>query len=465
MRRMDHDYQEIWKQCKEDLRTSEETREFAPFASKIGYVGSEDGILNLEVSSQFVFDRIKKFIPAIESYIARYAAKPVHTHIVINMHMSPNAGGEPSRPIAMQQAKEEAETKTRELQREASCVNPDYTFDKFIMGDNSAYAFNASLAIAKNPGRSYNPCLIYGGVGLGKTHLINAIGNYVMIHQPELKVLYITAEAFANEFIASIGMGIEKQQQFKNKFRKVDVLLMDDIQFIQNKTQSQEELFHTFNELYESKKQMVFTCDRPLNELKGVFDRLTSRFERGLNADLQPPAYETRVAILQNKCRLHGKTVGEDIIRYVAENVQSNVRDLEASLIKLISYSELLNVELTLDKARDLLAPMPFMQTKNKEAGLNIQSIMKVVCNYFNVNMTDLKGKKKNKSLTQPRQIAMYLSKMMTNYSFTEIGSEFGNRDHTTVMHACDRISSTCSVDPDLKSIIEKMKKEIQAGS
>lgn len=462
---MDHDYQEIWKQCKEELRSGEETREFAPFASKIGYVGSEEGILNLEVSSQFVFDRVKKFIPSIENYVSRYSATEVHVQIDINKHMSPNASGESARTSTIKSVPDISHTKSREIQREASGVNPDYTFDKFIMGDNSAYAFNASLAIAKNPGRSYNPCLIYGGVGLGKTHLINAIGNYVMIHQPELKVLYITAEAFANEFIASIGMGIEKQQQFKNKFRKVDVLLMDDIQFIQNKTQSQEELFHTFNELYESKKQMVFTCDRPLNELKGVFDRLTSRFERGLNADLQPPAYETRVAILQNKCKLQGKSVGEDIIRYVAENVQSNVRDLEASLTKLISYSELLNVELTLDKARDLLAPMPFMQSRGKEAGLNIQTIIKVVCNYFNVNVSDLKGKKKNKSLTQPRQIAMYLAKQLTNFSFTEIGSEFGNRDHTTVMHACDRISSTCSVDPDLKSVIEKMKKEIQASA
>lgn len=462
---MDHDYQEIWKQCKEELRSGEETREFAPFASKIGYVSSEEGILNLEVSSQFVFDRVKKFIPSIESYVSRYSATEVHVRIGINKSMSPNAGRESARTSTIKSVQDISHTKSREIQREASGVNPDYTFDKFIMGDNSAYAFNASLAIAKNPGRSYNPCLIYGGVGLGKTHLINAIGNYVMAHQPELKVLYITAEAFANEFIASIGMGIEKQQQFKNKFRKVDVLLMDDIQFIQNKTQSQEELFHTFNELYESKKQMVFTCDRPLNELKGVFDRLTSRFERGLNADLQPPAYETRVAILQNKCRLQGKSVGEDIIRYVAENVQSNVRDLEASLTKLISYSELLNVELTLDKARDLLAPMPFMQSKGKEAGLNIQTIIKVVCNYFNVNVSDLKGKKKNKSLAQPRQIAMYLAKQLTNFSFTEIGAEFGNRDHTTVMHACDRISSTCSVDPELKSVIDKMKKEIQASA
>ncbi len=420
-------------------------------------------MLKLEVPSQFVFDRLKKFTPIIERSVSLLAKEEVHVQYEINKEMK--MGGSSEAPSLA--VKEEMLLKNQKMQRASSFVNPDYTFDNFIMGNNSAYAFNAALAIAKNPGRSYNPCLIYGGVGLGKTHLLNSIGNYVLSHHPDLKVLYITTEAFANEFIATITMGgnVEKQQLFKKKFRNVDVLLLDDIQFLQKTSQTQEELFHTFNELYESKKQMVFTCDRPLNELRGVMERLTSRFDRGLNADLLPPAYETRVAILQNKCRLQGKPIAEDIIKYIAEKVQSNVRDLESSLTKLQSYSELLGVELTLQKAKELLATMPFMQTKSKDSELGIQAIIKVVCNYYNLSVSDLKGKKKNKSLVQPRQIAMYLAKQLTNFSFTDIGSEFGDRDHTTVMHACDRIASTCSVDPEIKSVVDKLRKEIQESA
>ncbi|MCH3907254.1 MAG: chromosomal replication initiator protein DnaA [Sphaerochaeta sp.] len=453
------DYLPFWKETCIALKKTTQEFLYNTWFSRISYVQSLPGKLVLAVPSQFVYDNVTKlFSDDITASMHSLCGEDIAIQFIISKETEQAA-----HPSSSARAVEAPSDDERlEKARRAANINSDYQFSNFVSGDNCIYALNASLAIAKNPGISYNPCLIYGGVGLGKTHLINAIGNYILEHQKDLKVQYITAEAFTNEFIESIGSaGSGKAQQFKNKFRKVDVLLMDDIQFIQQKTQTQEELFHTFNELYEAKKQIVFTCDRPINELKGVMDRLTNRFERGLNVDLQPPAYETRVAILRNKCKMQNKQVDADIIDYIAQNVRSNVRDLEASLTKLISYSELLGQELTMEKAKELLSTMPFFKPQEKEQGISIQAINKVVCTYFNVNTSDMKSKKKNKSLVQPRQIAMYLAKELTTYSFTEIGSEFGGRDHTTIMHAYDRIQSLCNVNPDMRNIVAKLKKEI----
>jgi len=460
------DYQEYWKSTCEALKKSTQEFLFNTWFTRITYVESQPGKIILAVPSQFVFDNVTKlFKDDIMASMSSLSGEAITVDFIISKVTENKTSGETS-PKSHSSSPLSDEEKL-ERARKAANINSDYLFSNFVSGDNCIYALNASLAIAKNPGVSYNPCLIYGGVGLGKTHLINAIGNYILEHQKDLKVQYITAEAFTNEFIESIGSaGSGKAQQFKNKFRKVDVLLMDDIQFIQQKTQTQEELFHTFNELYEAKKQIVFTCDRPINELKGVMDRLTNRFERGLNVDLQPPAYETRVAIIRNKCQMQNKMIDKDIIDYIAQNVRSNVRDLEASLTKLISYSELLGQELTMEKAKELLSVMPFFKPQEKTSqGITVQAINKVVCDYFNVNTSDMKSKKKNKSLVQPRQISMYLAKELTSYSFTEIGSEFGGRDHTTIMHAYERINSICNVDPEMRNIVEKLKKEITEKS
>jgi chromosomal replication initiator protein len=456
-----YDYQEFWNAACDTVKKNSKDNDYDIWFRRITYMESSQGLVTLAVPSQFVCDRVTKmYKDEIASTLSELVGERIEVSFIVKKDM-PLQQQKESAP-EKQESSEEAKEKKLEEARKKANVNSSYLFSNFVTGDNCTYAYNASLAIAKNPGTSYNPCLIYGKVGIGKTHLINAIGNYILETQPDLRVLYITAEAFTNEFIEAIGKGIDKSQQFKNKFRKVDVLLMDDIQFIQNKTQSQEELFHTFNELYESKHQIVFACDRPINELEGVMDRLTNRFERGLSVDLQPPAYETRVAIIKNKCKLQNKYIAEDIVNYIAQNVSSNVRDLEASLTKLVSYSELLGQELTMEKAKELLSVMPFFQPENKKQGISVSSIIKTVCNYYNVNSSDVKSKKKNKSLVQPRQIAMYLSKQLTSYSFTEIGEEFGNRDHTTVMHACDRINSFISVNPEFKGVVDKLKKEIE---
>jgi chromosomal replication initiator protein len=273
-----------------------------------------------------------------------------------------------------------------------------------------------------------------------------------------LKVVYVTAEMFTNEFIQAISD--KKTNSFKNKYRKVDVLLIDDIHFLQGKDSTQEELFHTFNNLYDTNKQLVFTCDRPISELKDLTARLRSRFERGLNVDLQPPNYETRMAILRLKCEEKNSYMSDDVLDYISRNINTNVRDLEASLTKLIAYSDLLGQEITLDIAKEQLkTSYPII---NANQALSIDTIIKVVAEYFNISPYDIRGKKRTKSLVQPRQIAMYIARHITDFSTTEIGNDFGGRDHTTVMHAIQRIEGLIKSDSGMSNTIQKLEREIQ---
>ena len=331
-------------------------------------------------------------------------------------------------------------------------LNPDYTFDSFVIGDNNSFAANAAYAISKNPGTAYNPCLFYGGVGLGKTHLIQSIGHSVYKDSPDLKVVYVTAESFTNEFLDMLGK--KKMHQFKNKYRNVDVLLIDDIHFLQKKEGTQEELFHTFNALYESKKQIVFTCDRPVSELKNLTDRLRSRFERGLNVDLKPPDLETRQAILMKKMENRNISISKDVIELICENITTNVRDLESALLKLAAYAELVHKDISIEVAREQLKDH---FTDASQLNISVDLIQKVVSDYFNVSTADLKSKKRTKAVTLPRQIAMFILRELTEYSTTEIGYEFGGRDHTTVMHACQRIDSRMKTDPTLEPTINNI--------
>ncbi len=341
--------------------------------------------------------------------------------------------------------------------RKHSELRIDYTFENFVVGDNNSFAANACIAISKNPGTAYNPCLIYGGVGLGKTHLIQSIGNFVHNNYEKTRVVYVTAETFTNEFIQSIRDG--KNHQFKNRYRNVDVLLIDDIHFLQSKDQTQEELFHTFNALYDSNKQMVFTCDRPVSELKHLTDRLRSRFERGLNVDLQPPNYETRYAILKRKTEEKRAAVDEQVIELISKNITTNVRDLEAALTKLIAYSDILNKKITVDIAQEQLKDV---FSSPKQSNITIEIIQRAVADYFNLSPYDLRGKKRTKAIAFPRQIAMYITREITEFSTTEVGLEFGGRDHTTVMHACQRIESRMQTDPYLEPTIQRLIRQIK---
>ncbi|HPE92155.1 MAG: chromosomal replication initiator protein DnaA [Sphaerochaeta sp.] len=461
-------YFEFWQETASRIKDTLPEQEYNTWFNRIAYLKSEDKKVILAGASQFILDTvIARYRDLIINTLCELTGEDINVEFtvvsrteieqIIKPQRNPKEKEEDPEPVQIQAKSKISNEKTLRMKEESN-LNPSYDFSTFVIGDNSAFAYNASLAIAKNPGVSYNPCLIYGGVGLGKTHLLNSIGNYIINNTPELKVMYVTAEMFTNEFIESIGS--QRTQHFKNKFRKVDVLLIDDIHFLQGKDSTQEELFHTFNNLYESKKQMVFTCDRPISELKNITDRLSSRFERGLNVDLQPPNYETRMAILKKKLEERGSSMSEEILNYIATNVCTNVRDLESSLTKLIAYSELLSQEISFEKAKELLGILPSLAA-NANQTLSIDTIIKVVGEYFNVSSFEIKGKKKNKSLIQPRQIAMFLARDITEYSTTEIGTEFGGRDHTTVMHAYDRIESLMKGDESFSNTILKLKRDL----
>jgi len=342
-------------------------------------------------------------------------------------------------------------------------LRDDYIFERYIIGENNAFAANAAIAISRNPGTTYNPFLIYGGVGLGKTHLMQAIGNSVY-RSSDRKIIYITAEDFTNEFIH--GTRENKMEAFKNKYRKVDLLLIDDIHFLENKEGTQEELFHTFNALYDAHKQIIFTCDRPASELKKISDRLRSRFERGLNVDLQAPNFETRCAILKSKVK-DKNIISNDVLELLAKNISTNIRDLEAALTKLTAYAELLGKPVTLESAQQQLKDV-FTSPAKQPSVSSMDTILQVVASYHSISVSDLEGKKQTRKIAEPRQIAMYIAREITDFSYTEIGQLFGGRNHSTVMHAYEKIENQCRSDPVLgvtiQTLIEKITRHPPAG-
>ncbi len=342
-----------------------------------------------------------------------------------------------------------------------SYLNKNYTFDNFIPCENTMFAYNAAKAIAINPGSSYNPCLIYGGVGLGKTHLLESIGNYIEEKSPDKTVIYVTAETFTNDYINSLAG--KKIVDFRIKYRKADVLLIDDIHFLDEKISTQEELFHTFNDLYESGHQIIFTCDRPVSELPNFTDRLKSRFTRGLNLSLTAPDYETRVAILKRKCEEKKTRIYDSVINYIAENVKTNVRDLEGSLTTLIAYANLLQTDITLDIAKDQLKHLITAPTAS-EQDISIVDITKVVASYYNIEPTQLRSKSRTAIIKDARNVAIYLSRKITQYSTTEIGNFF-NRDHSTITHSIDNIEKEKKTNAELAASLDTIETKIRSKS
>ena len=339
-----------------------------------------------------------------------------------------------------------------------SLLQEQFTFETFIPGDNSKFAYNAALTVAKNPGKQYNPILLYGGSGLGKTHLMQAIGNYIYQNTDEkFKICYISAESFTNEFLDSLKT--KKTNEFKNKYRNLDILLLDDIHFLQNKEQTQEELFYTFNALNDKKAQMVFTCDRPIREIKNMAARLVSRLANGLCIDLQPPNYETRVAILQKKVELMGKTLDPEIIDYIAKNVETNVRELETALKKVFGYEELCGDKTNLETTKMLLKDI---LDSNSTENISLDIIQKVIADNYQISISDLKSKKRDKKYVIPRQIAIYISRELTEISYTELGNEFGGKDHSTIMTAYRKVADQIKTDPTMETKIELFIREIK---
>jgi chromosomal replication initiator protein len=339
-------------------------------------------------------------------------------------------------------------------------LNPIYTFDNFIVGPSNQFAHAASLAVSRKPGESYNPLFIYGGVGLGKTHLLNAVGNYISKVTSNLaRVCSISAEHFTNEVINSIKSN--KMEDFRDKYRfGCDVLLIDDIQFIAGKESTQEEFFHTFNTLYESKKQIVLTSDKSPKDMSYLEERLRSRFQWGLITDIQPPETETRIAILKKKAESENITIPDEVSNFLAQNIISNVRELEGTLINIIGYAKLLNSEISIDLAKEVLKNI----LKNDDRRfLSIETIQKEVSNYFGIKINDIKSNKKQKNIAFPRQISMYLVRRYTGASYPEIGEKFGGKDHSTVIHAVNKIEKLMKDDLSTKNTINSLSRSIES--
>jgi chromosomal replication initiator protein len=333
----------------------------------------------------------------------------------------------------------------------AAQLNQRYTFDAFVIGNGNQFARAAALAVAERPSRAYNPLFLYGGVGMGKTHLMHAIGHEVKRRQPMVNICYVSAEKFTNEMISSLRN--DRMTSFRDRFRSVDVLLIDDIQFIAQKERTQEEFFHTFNALHESMKQIVIASDRPPKELAEIEDRLRSRFEWGLIADIQPPDLETKVAILQKKAESEQVQLPTDVALFVASNVRTNVRELEGALVRLIAWCQLNRMEITLASTQQCLKQFIDMQVRK----ITIEAIQRAVAEQFGMRVSDLKQKNNSRNVVVPRQIAMYLAKQMTEASLPEIGRQFGNKHHTTVMHSIAKIDELRRTDKDLHRMLNKL--------
>lgn len=337
---------------------------------------------------------------------------------------------------------------------DAMIINPKYNFENFVVGKSNQFVYAAARAVSEEPGIRYNPLFIYGGVGLGKTHIMHAIGNAVRLSHPHLKTLYVSSEKFVNEFIESIRTTKGKSTNFRDKYRGVDILMIDDIQFIAGKTGTQEEMFHTFNDLYQANKQLILTSDRPPKEIPDLEERLRSRFEWGLIADIQPPDLETRIAILQKKAQLEKHNIPMEVLTFMAERIDSNIREMESLLNKVIFLSMLSDKPPTVELVREALKDYD----EKTEESINADDIIDCTCKYFNIGRDDLVGKKKTKEIVEPRQLCIYLITEMLALPLATIGNIFGGRDHTTVMHARDKVSERLSTNIRVKMAVQDIK-------
>lgn len=338
--------------------------------------------------------------------------------------------------------------------RRGILLNPKYTFRNFVVGAGNQFAHAACMAVAEQPGQTYNPLFIYGGVGLGKTHLLNAIGNHVA-EQRDLRIAYLTTEQFTNEVINSIRY--DKMMDLRKRYRHIDMLMIDDIQFLVGKERTQEEFFHTFNALYEGHKQIVLSSDRFPKDMPDIEERLRSRFEWGLIADLQPPDVETRIAILRKKSEDEGIKLPEDVIQFLSTTMKSNIRELEGSLVRLGAYASLTGQVISLDLAKTVLRDL----IGDKKKVVAMDDIQEAVCAQFHVKIAELKSRRRSKTLVHPRQIAMYLCRELTDASYPEIGRQFGGKDHTTIIHACRQVTKAKETDTGLQTTIESLKEQI----
>lgn len=363
----------------------------------------------------------------------------------------------PADPVIRASSPQAIELSTGQDEILPGVLNPRYTFDTFVVGNSNRFAHAASLAVAEAPARAYNPLFIYGGVGLGKTHLMQAVGHYTIEHNPRSKVVYVSSEKFTNDLINAIGK--KAMVEFRDRYRNVDVLLIDDIQFVAGKESTQEEFFHTFNALYESNKQIVMSSDRPPKEIPTLEERLRSRFEWGLTTDIQPPDLETRIAILRKKAATEHLEVSEEVLSYIANRIHSNIRELEGALNRVVAVASLSRRDISVEIAEEALKDIV---GSHRQRQITIDTIQDVVANHYSIKVAEMRSKKRTRAVTFPRQVAMYLSRDLTDASLPRIGEEFGGRDHTTVLHAYDKIQRMLQKNPSLQKEINELAQELR---
>jgi chromosomal replication initiator protein len=433
---------EILDQLKQKIRNKISELNYSTWFEPISSAQVQDGVLTLTVPNRFVADWIRDYY---EDIIFAETLGLTGQRIRLSFNILP-APEEPQRQ-PQKPAPEQRDSVERE--RTQDQLNPKYTFDRFVVGSSNQFAHAASKAVCDLPGGHYNPLFIYGGVGLGKTHLLHAIGLELSQKHQNLNIIAVNSESFVNELINSIRY--ERMPEFRRKYREnCDVLLIDDVQFIAGKERSQDELFHTFNALHDSQRQIVVTSDKFPKDIPGLEERLRSRFEWGLIADIQPPDLETRVAILKKKAEQNRLKCPDDVAMFIASSIKSNVRELEGSLIRINAFASLANAPITVDFVREVLSNL----IREKEHRLSIESVQKAVANHFKIGVSDLKSPRRIRTLAHPRQIAMYLCKKHTQTSYPEIGGKFGGKDHTTVMHAVRKIERLLKEDNHLASDI-----------
>ena len=440
-----------WMECAKIIKEKVSQQNFETWIRPIKIHAVEENNIYLAVPNKFFKDwLVENYISVISDSLSQTMGTIVNVNFVVEKE---DARG-PEAPVRT--GKKHA--KKAVIPRLHPSLNPSYSFERFVVGPSNQFAHAAALSVAEQPASNYNPLFIYGGVGLGKTHLINSIGLQTLSLFPERSVLYISAEQFMNELINSIRY--DKMQNFREKFRKIDSLLIDDIQFIAGKERTQEEFFHTFNALHDSGKQIVVTSDKFPKDIPNLESRLRSRFEWGLIADIQSPDMETRIAIIEKKAHENNITLSNEVTRYIATVADSNIRELEGVLTRIAAYSSLTGKEIEIGMVKEVIKNL----LKNvKEKSISIDEITKTVAAKFNIKLSDLKSEKKYKNLILPRQIAMYLSRKMTNRSFPDIGAKVGGRDHSTVIYSMNKVKKLMEKDPAVKKMVGEIEEILQS--
>jgi len=440
----------LWKEASATLRTMFSSELFNRWFAPIQPIELRDGTLVLAVANEF--SRIwlqDNFLPLVREAVSKAAKDTTQVKFIVAAHAlnrTIESSSSAPRPSASATVRSSSEVK----------LNPRYTFDAFVVGPNSHHAHAAALAVAQAPGKAYNPLFLYGGVGLGKTHLMQAIGHYAAKHGQHRKVCYISCEEFTNDFIQAVQNG--SLPKFRKKYRAVDVLLIDDVQFLAGKEQTQEEFFHTFNSLFDAHNQIVLSCDRPAAEIANLELRLVSRFEWGLVTDLQPPALETRIAILRKKAEALQVKLPDTIFAFIAENIRTNIRRLEGALVRVASYASISGRDLSLDSVESLLRDLLHEEARRS---LSIEMIQKKVAEHFDIRLADMTSRRRPQNVALPRQVAMFLSRELTDLSLVAIGDSFGGRDHGTVMHACRLICARVEADSRLRQAVSFLRESI----